>query len=84
MSSGQRPRWPEFFPAMKRRGKGRRRPARVILWECGTHGWRAPWPQDFEFEGKRYPVEGMSLTVTVDDGDPYRLNRFSGYWEAVG
>ena len=40
MSSGQKPRRPEFYPRMKVRGRGRRRlPPVVVLWAVGPSGW---------------------------------------------
>ncbi|QIG58219.1 hypothetical protein SEA_SKOG_67 [Gordonia phage Skog] len=34
MSSGQLPRWPEIFPKMKRRGKGRERRGRLVIFDA--------------------------------------------------
>lgn len=45
VSRNQRPRWPAFYPRMKRRGKGRRRAGRVVLWDVSSDGvWEAAWP----------------------------------------
>lgn len=39
MSSGQKPRWPEFFPKMKRRGN--RKPSRFVVYDSE---WNPQWP----------------------------------------
>ncbi|WP_280317273.1 hypothetical protein [Nocardia wallacei] len=59
MSRGQRPRWPEFFPAMKRRGKGRRRRAlRVMVWD--DHG-NPVWPPMLNVAGQMIRVDRGAL-----------------------
>lgn len=84
MSSGQRPRWPAFFPRMKQRGRGRRRPAPFILWDVDpVTGRVAPvWPQVLRVGGQRLPLKGVTFSVRVMD-ETRRLDRATGYWETI-
>lgn len=61
MSRNQRPRWPEFFPAMKRRGKGRRRRPRLTVWD--GHG-NPVWPPVLAVGGHMVRVEMSNLRIS--------------------
>ncbi|MFE2994246.1 hypothetical protein ACFXG4_04845 [Nocardia sp. NPDC059246] len=61
MSSGQKPRWRAYFPRMKHRGRGRRRPGRIILWQDG----KAVWPNPFHPKRGRPPA-----TITMRSNSP--------------
>lgn len=60
MSRNQRPRWPEFFPAMKRRGKGRRRRPRLTVWD--GHG-NPVWPPALDIDGHVVTVDFGNLRI---------------------
>ena len=77
VSSGQKPRWPQYFPAMKVRNKKRRRPVRVTVWD----GWFNPvWPPVVEGVDLRNP---WSFTFSGEHGIR-TLNTINGYWEVDG
>ncbi|AXQ64800.1 hypothetical protein HOT94_gp095 [Gordonia phage Phistory] len=51
MSSGQRPRWPAFYPDMKVRGRHRHRKGRVLVY---TSNWEPVWPPTIDGHDIRY------------------------------
>ena len=72
MSSGQRPRWPAYFPRMKRRGRYRPHRARIVVYSAN---WEPIWPPALHVDGQ---------TVRVDR-DLFRINgrvldRKTGLW----
>lgn len=74
MSSGQRPRWNQFFPKMKRRGKGRTKPARIVLYD----GYFGPvWPPVIGGMDLRRPT---NIVFTNQFGSRVFTGR---YWEAL-
>ncbi|WP_280201287.1 hypothetical protein [Nocardia cyriacigeorgica] len=88
MSKGQRPRRREYFPHMKRRGRGRqyRRRVHVVLWQHDPVTGRlyAPWPQTMKApSGATVDIEEGTFTVETG-GCKRTLNRWSGRWQAVG
>lgn len=71
MSSGQKPRWPEFFPKMKRRGN--RRPSRFVVYDSE---WNPQWPPSIG------GVDLRSGKLTFQLGNTERT--FNGmYWEEM-
>lgn len=69
MSSGQRPRRPEFFPSMKYRARKRHRKQARIIWY--DQHWQALWPQP----------DMTRAMLTVETGDTARtFDRWTGRW----
>lgn len=73
MSSGQRPRWPDYFPRMKHRGRHRKHEIRLTVRDENN---QAIWPPTLHVNGHVIPVDQGSLQV----GDRV-LNNKTGYWE---
>ncbi|PSR63975.1 hypothetical protein C8259_08980 [Nocardia nova] len=63
MSSGQRPRWPAYFPRMKDRGRYRRRGVRIVLYD--GHG-EPIWPPVLLLDGE-------PLRIRFDKGATIRF-----------
>jgi hypothetical protein len=73
MSSGQKPRWPQYFPRMKRRGKHRKRGARMVLWNSA---WNPIWPPVLRIDGHSVDIRKPTLII-----NGRALDRATGYWE---
>ncbi|WP_029899542.1 hypothetical protein [Nocardia brasiliensis] len=79
MSSRQKPRWPEFFPRMKQRGQGRKRPARIVVRNVAD----GPiWPPVLQIGGCSVDFRRATVTVSTEHGNR-QFNRWSGFWEEV-
>ncbi|MFI7191441.1 hypothetical protein ACIBQ0_17040 [Nocardia nova] len=79
MSSGQKPRWPAYFPRMKDRGRHRRRGVRTVLYDAN---FNPIWPPVLHVKGMTVPVrfDKGTLRVTGWMIGTRRLDRQTGMW----
>lgn len=79
MSSGQKPRWPAYFPRMKNRGRHRRRGVRMVLWD---QNFNPIWPPVIHAKGMSIPVRFDKGTIRVSGRliGTRRLDRRTGMW----
>lgn len=76
MSSGQRPRWPAYFPRMKQRGKGRRRrKPRIVLYD---ERWRPIWFPALRVDGQLIRIDLGTIRITGC------ISGIGGYWYEDG
>lgn len=66
MSSGQKPRWPQFYPKMKVRNKGRRRPPRIFVYD---EHFEPVWPPciagvDLRRGDVKFIIDGPELRLS--------------------
>ncbi len=71
MSSGQKPRWPQYFPRMKQRGRYRKHRPRFVFYD---ETWNPVWPS---------LLHGKNPTLTFETNDYITTLGVDGLWYRI-